>query len=250
MQLRPRHLGPAALAAAVLALAGAATAFAAGEPVNRGSPVVSQSGNTLSTTDGTWVGATRPFTYAWYRCAGADVASCIAVPGQTASTYTVTGLDAGSRIRSQVTASNPLGSSSAFSGATAAFPVAQPSPATGPTAVPRLSPFPVLVVTGRVRGGHTRITGLLVRGPAGARVSVTCGGRCHARKVTATIGSRRSTRLKKAQRVYRSGAVLDVRVTGRAKIGKFTRLRMRSGRAPARSDRCLAPGAVAPSACS
>jgi hypothetical protein len=244
------RLGVAALAAAVVALAAGASALAAGEPVNREAPQLSQSGSVLTTTDGVWIGQTRPFAYAWYRCADADVSSCIVVPGQTAPTYTVTGLDAGSRIRSLVTASNPLGPASAFSAPTAPFPVSQPSPATGPNALPRLSPFPVLVITGRVRGAHTRITGMLVRGPVGARVSVTCGGRCAAHRVTTTIGSKRRVRLKKAQRVYRAGAVLDVRVTGRAKIGKFTRLRMRSGRAPARSDRCLAAGSAAPSACS
>ena len=245
-----RRLGAAGLAAVVLVLAGAACALAAGEPVNRQSPVVSQTGSTLATTDGAWVGATEPFSYAWYRCADTELASCIVVPGQNRPTYTVTGLDAGNRIRSQVTASNPLGSSSAFSAPTAAFPVAQPSPAVGPHALARLSPFPVLVVTGRVRGARTRITGMLARGQAGARVSVACSGRCHARTVTATIGSNRRVRLKRAQRLYRAGAVLEVRVTGRLRIGKFTRLRLHKGRVPTRSDQCLAPGAAAPSACS
>jgi hypothetical protein len=249
VRLRAR-LGAAALAAAVPAILAAASALAAGEPVNREPPQLSLSGSVLTTTDGVWIGQTRPFAYAWYRCADAEVSSCIVVPGQTAPTYAVTGLDAGSRVRSLVTASNPLGPSSAFSAPTAPFPVSQPSPATGPHALPRLSPFPVVVITGRVRGAHTRITGMLVRGPAGARVSVTCGGHCSARRVTATIGSKRRVRVKKAQRVYRTGAVLEVRVTGRARIGKFTRLRMRSGRAPARADRCLPAGSAAPSACS
>jgi hypothetical protein len=244
------RLGAVCLAAAAMASVGAGPALAAGEPVNQQPPAVSQPGSTLTTTDGVWVGATQPFVYAWYRCAGPEEASCIAVPGQASPTYAVTGLDAGSRIRSRVTASNPLGSASVFSAPTPAFPVAQPAPAVGPHALGRLSPFPVLAVTGRVRGMHTRITGLLVRGPAGAQVRVTCGGRCRAHQVRASIGPNRRVRLKKAQRVYRAGAVLDVRVTGAAKIGKFTRLRMRNDRAPTRSDRCLAPGAAVPSACS
>ena len=220
-----------------------------GQPVNRALPVVTQAGSTLTTTDGTWVGDTRPYTYEWLRCADATPESCIAVPGQTASTYLITGLDAGARLRSRVTASNPLGSRAAVSEPTAPVPVSAPT-ATGPGALPRLSPFPVLVVTGRTTGARTRITGLLVRGPAGARVAVGCRGACRAKPFTRVIPAGRRVRLRKGELLYRAGAILEIRVTGRARIGKFTRLRMRRGRAPARLDRCLAPGAAVPSACS
>ncbi len=220
----------------------------AGQPVNREAPVVSQSGSTLSTSDGVWLGATRPFTYEWLRCADATPGSCIVVPGQTAATYAITGLDAGARLRSRVTASNPVGARAAVSAPTPAVPV--PAPAVrGPLALPRLSPFPVLVVTGRTRGRRTRITGLLVRGPTGARVRVSCRRRCRARPFSRRIGRSRRVRLKKGQLLYRSGAIIEIRVTGRAKVGKYTRLRIRTARAPARLDRCLAPGAIAPSRC-
>jgi hypothetical protein len=120
---------------------------------------------------------------------------------------------------------------------------------TGPRALPRLSPFPVLVVTGRTNGRRTRITGLLVRGPSGARVTVSCRGACRARPFTRRIGRSRRVRLTKGQLLYRSGALIEIRVTGRAKVGKYIRLRIRTARAPARLDRCLAPGVVAPSRC-
>ena len=243
----------AALAAATLALSGAAAARAqtppAGQPVNREAPVVTQSGSTLTTTSGTWFGHTRPFAYEWLRCADAAPASCIVVPGQTATTYAVTGLDAGARLRSRVTASNPLGSRAALSAPTAAIPASAPT-GTGPRALPRLSPFPVLVVTGRTRGARTRITGLLVRGQAGARVTVSCRGACRARPFTRRISRTRRVRLTKGELLYRSGAIIEIRVTGKARVGKFVRLRIRRGRAPSRLDRCLAPGASAPSACS
>ena len=243
--------------AAALATIGAVAALAAaagaqtppvGQPVNREPPQVTRSGSTLTTTTGTWVGATEPFAYEWLRCADADPASCIVVPGQTAASYVVTRLDAGARLRSRVTASNRAGSRAALSDPTAPEPAPSPT-ATGPRAAPRLAPFPVLVVTGRIRGARTRITGLLVRGPAGARVAVSCRERCRAPAFSRRIPRTRRVRLTKGELLYRSGAVIEIRVTGRAKVGKFVRLRIRSGRAPLRLDRCLAPGATAPSAC-
>jgi len=247
--MRARWWIAPAVAAALLVPAPGANA--AGEPLNRESPVLTQSGSTLATTDGMWVGVTRPFAYSWFRCADADPDSCLEVPGETSPSYPITSLDAGNRIRSRVTGSNPLGSATASSAPTAAFPVSAPSPPAigGPPALPRLSPFPVVVVIGRTRGARTRITGLLVRGPAGAKVTVSCNRRCRIRGGATRIGAKRLVRLKRAERLYRKGAVLDLRVTGRGKVGKFTRLRMRKGLAPARVDRCLAPGSVAPTRC-
>ena len=85
-----------------------------------------------------------------------------------------------------------------------------------------------------------------MRGPTGARVAVSCRGACRARPFGGRIPAGRRVRLKKGELLYRAGAILEIRVTGRAKVGKFTRLRMRRGRAPARLDRCLAPGAAQP----
>lgn len=229
-----------------------ASSLAAGEPVNREAPVVTQSGSALTTTDGMWVGVTRPFTYSWFRCADPSLDSCLEVPGRTSPTYPITSLDAGNRIRSRVTGSNPVGSSSAFSAPTPPFPVSAPAaPVTGgPTLLPRrLSPFPVVVVTGRTRGARTRITGLLVRGPAGAKVTLTCNRRCRVRRGSTTIGAKKRVRIRRAERLYRAGAVLDVRVSGRERVGKFTRLRIRDGQAPRRLDRCLGPGSSSPVHC-
>ena len=44
------------------------------------------------------------------------------------------------------------------------------------------------------------------------------------------------------QRLRFDCTILDVRVTKTGQIGKFTRIRVRSGRAPSRLDRCLARG--------
>jgi hypothetical protein len=112
-----------------------------------------------------------------------------------------------------------------------------------------LRPFPVVrlrVVTTR---GGARVSLLGVRGPAGMSVRVRCHGRdCpwRRRSVDADDGSVRFRRL---QRRLRAGTVLEVLATRPGQIGKYTRFRIRRGRAPARVDACLAPGATRPSAC-
>ncbi len=63
-----------------------------------------QTGQLLSTTDGSWLGATS-FTYQWSRC-NAAVSSCIDIPGATNKTYAVVNADVGSRLRVVSIASN------------------------------------------------------------------------------------------------------------------------------------------------
>jgi hypothetical protein len=231
------------------AVAAAAPAAGAAGPVNTSSPQLSGGGSTLTTTTGTWLGVTRPFAYAWHRCGDTSEDSCQQVAGQTAPSYTLTAADSGKRVRSQVTASNELGSSSRFSGPTA--PIVFSAPLTAPPeGVPRLSPFPKIVIAGRQRGRVTRVTEFMIRGPRRARVSVTCRGRgCPIRRLRTRIGASGRLRLRRAQRLYRAGSVIEIRVTGRGRVGKFTRVTFRAGRLPARVDACLRPGAREPSAC-
>ena len=68
-----------------------------------------QTGQLLSTTNGTWSGATGAFTYVWERC-DASGNSCAAIGGATSSTYAVVSADVGSTLRTVVTASNVAGS--------------------------------------------------------------------------------------------------------------------------------------------
>lgn len=83
-------------------------------PVNTVAPVISGTqvvGQTLSTTNGTWIGDPTPsFTYQWYR--GATLIS-----GATSNTYVLTQADAGntSNITCRVTGTNILGSATATS---------------------------------------------------------------------------------------------------------------------------------------
>jgi hypothetical protein len=92
-------------------------------PVNSVAPVVSgtaQSGQTLSSTTGTWVGVVDSYSYQWQRGAGSSYSN---IGGATSSTYTVTSGDSGYLLRCQVTATNVTGTSDpASSNATAVVP--------------------------------------------------------------------------------------------------------------------------------
>jgi len=74
-------------------------------PVNTVAPVVSGTatvGQTLSTTDGTWLGAPAPtFTYQWQRT-GVDIG------GATSSTYVLVAADYANTIRCVVRATNSV----------------------------------------------------------------------------------------------------------------------------------------------
>ncbi len=76
-------------------------------------------GRTLSANTGSWSGAS-PITYAfqWERC-NTSGESCSSIEEATGSTYAVASGDIGHTLRADVTATNPAGSASASSGATA-----------------------------------------------------------------------------------------------------------------------------------
>jgi hypothetical protein len=78
-------------------------------PVVTGTPLV---GNTLSTTDGDWLGAEPiTFTYLWLR-------NGVPIGGATSQTYVVAVADIGSPLSCQVTATNSFGNNSATSNST------------------------------------------------------------------------------------------------------------------------------------
>lgn len=71
-------------------------------------------GQLLTASSGTWSGdATIVYSYAWY-------ANNIAIPGATASTYTLVSAQSGKRITARVVASNASGSASSTTSPTAA----------------------------------------------------------------------------------------------------------------------------------
>lgn len=219
------------------------------DPHNEGLPQISglaRENQLLAASAGFWrsVGSLG-FAYQWLRCNRAGD-NCSNIPAATGSEYRLKTADANATVRVAVTGRNGRGREATALSAQSA-PVVRVSPGTrGPRL---LSPFPTVVVAGLVQGAGVRLTEFSVRGPRGAIVSVRCRGRgCPFRRTRRRLRSRR-TRIRSLQRTLRAGLVLDVRVTQRGFVGKYTRLRIRRGRAPARLDRCLVPGARRPRRC-
>jgi hypothetical protein len=103
-------------------------------------------GQTLAVSTGGWNG-TQPLSYAysWLRCDSAG-ANCTAISGATASAYTISSADSGSRLEASVTASNSAGTAAATSAATQAVP--SPTPAAPTTATPPTPPSPYSLPAG------------------------------------------------------------------------------------------------------
>jgi PKD repeat protein len=111
-----------------------------------------------------------------------------------------------------------------------------------------LSPFPVVRLVGQLTRTGVQIKSLTVKAPHGARVAIRCrGSGCPYRR--AATRSDGMVRFRRMQRSLRAGTVLEISVTERGKIGKYTRFRLRRGTRPARVDRCLMPGVARPVGC-
>ena len=95
-------------------------------PVNTVAPGVSGTAKqeyALSGTVGTWSGAPAPtYTYQWQRCNGA----CANIGGATVWSYKATASDVGYTLRFGVTATNVVGSATAYSAQTATVVIAPP----------------------------------------------------------------------------------------------------------------------------
>ena len=100
----------------------AVTATFSSVPVNTGLEIISgtpYSGQTLSTTNGTWTGSPTSYTYQWEDCNSSGT-SCTNITGATGTEYTLTGADVGHTIRVVIVAHNASGPSTpAESAATA-----------------------------------------------------------------------------------------------------------------------------------
>jgi len=146
--------------------------------------------------------------------------------------------------------------SSAASSATASTPGSAPlsSPqGSAPSSrhAPILSPFPIVRIRGAILRGAARINLLSVKAPVGATVRVVCHGKgCGKRKaVKQRVKSPKSVRVHAFERVLKRGTVIEVFVTEKGMVGKYTSFRVRSNAAPARNDLCLAPGRSKPTSC-
>ena len=270
-----------AIAITVLAVClAASTAFAAAVtqlPAISGDAVPDSE---LTASPGAWTPASATPTYDWLRC-DATGASCAGITGACGRNYTVRKADQGRTLRVRLTATESDGTSaSADSDRTAvvaARPYVIPSDnetdtctkvtPTGPgkgtftsgaqtgggsqppvgTTLAFIRPFPVIRIAGRFKGPRTTLTRVTVKTPRGTRIRIRCSGRGCAFKrkvVAAKLISLRSLR-----RTYRPKATIEIRVTKANKIGKYTRVRTRRGKAPVRIDRCLMPGRTKPVRC-
>jgi hypothetical protein len=105
---------------AVTAPSAGTAAVQSAPPVNTTLPAITGSartGATLTVSAGSWSPAGATFTYAWQR--GDATNGYQTVAGATGTTYTLTGADVGETLRAIVTATNPDGTTSVTSAATA-----------------------------------------------------------------------------------------------------------------------------------
>lgn len=281
-----RALGrwPGTLMTIMILIAGvaASTAFAATVTAPRitGDPTPDSE---LTAEDGSWTPADATPTYDWLRCDTTDTtgASCKGITGACGRTYTVRMADEGHtlRVRLSVTESNgkvtsadsdptaevaskpyviPSGNETdtcthvtptgpgkgTFSSGTQTGGGSGPTPG---TTLSFIKPFPVIRIAGRFKGTRTTLTRVTVKTPRGTRIRIRCSGRGCAFKRKAVAA--RLISLRSLRRTYRPKATIEIRVTKAKKIGKYTRVRTRRGKAPVRLDRCLMPGKTKPVRC-
>jgi len=129
------------------------------------------------------------------------------------------------------------------------------------SAGPRLmSPFPIVRIAGRILRRGSKLRRLSVSAPPGATVLVRCNGRgCPLGRQSRVVKSGKRSksrspaqvvRLRRFERkLLRSGTVIKILVTKPSTIGKYTRFKIRSNKAPVRSDRCLMPSSSKPVDC-
>jgi hypothetical protein len=91
------------------------------------------------------------------------------------------------------------------------------------------------------------VTRLTVRAPEGTRITVVCSGRaCPRRRIAQATAL---WHVRPFERDLKAGVRLTITVAKPGYIAKVTTIVIRRGKAPARTDLCLAPGAAKPSAC-
>jgi len=268
----------------VLGLA-AASAFAATvtqPPTISGQPAVPAEftpGVELTAVGGAWSPAGAQVTYDWLRC-NTSGSNCQGISGACGPRYTVRLADDGSTLRVRLTATEGGQADQADSPPTGVVahdnyfipPVTEPDTCakvttTGPgqgtfssgtqvgagsepaadTSLPFIDPFPVVRIAGRFKGKRTTFTRVSVKAPKGTRIRFNCKGRGCPYKRKSLVAKLITVR--SLQRTYRPKATIEVRITKPKRIGKYTRVRTRKGKAPLRIDRCLMPGKRKPVKC-
>jgi hypothetical protein len=128
-----------------------------------------------------------------------------------------------------------------------------PPPAATPLPLPAkpalMNPFPTVRLAGTILPRGAQIKVLEVRGPRGVRVTVRCTGRGCPFRSRRRIAETGRVRLTSFKRVLVAGARIEVFVRAPRVIGRYVGFRIRAGKAPVRTERCLMPGASEPTRC-
>jgi len=114
-----------------------------------------------------------------------------------------------------------------------------------------IKPFPMIRISGRLTRAGADIQVLTVKAPKGVRVTLACEGRgCPLREVSQTTSRGKSAlHIPQFERELRAGTQLTITVAKSGYISKVTRVTIRRGKAPARSDQCQLPDAKKLTSC-
>ncbi len=121
-------------------------------------------------------------------------------------------------------------------------PAPAPAPAPAPKVLALLKPFPTVRIAGTAVGGRIQLRIFAVKAPRNTTVDVRCRGRgCPFTRDSHRVrGGTRIVRIRRLERrTLRAGIVIEVRVHAAGRVGKYTRLQMRAGAAPKRTDACV-----------
>ena len=126
---------------------------------------------------------------------------------------------------------------------TVGIPAVAPPQAASEPRFRLLNPFPIVRIAGRIGRTGTRFRVLSVSAPSGSTVTVRCKGRgCPFKASKRSAKVSRQVRIRKLERrLLHAGASIRIFVTKPGAIGKYTSIRIRKGKPPRRSDRCLMP---------
>ena len=260
-----------------VAVLGVAAPPALGATITQ-APTISgpSSESTLTASAGAWTPTDATARYDWLRC-DASGAGCAGISDVCGRLYYIQPADPGSSLRVRLTVTESNGQAdSVVSAAVAISPYVFPSnrdntcvqvTPTGPgagtftsgsqtgagttpsptTSLPLIDPFPVVRIAGRFKGNRTTLRQVAVNAPRGTRIRVSCAGRgCPSSRRAIAV---KLVRVRALQRTYRPRATIEIRVTEPQKIGKYTKVTTRRGKAPLRVDRCLMPGKSRPVKC-
>jgi hypothetical protein len=120
--------------------------------------------------------------------------------------------------------------------------VLQQSVVVAPRPPKQFSRNPIVRVVGVPTESGALLDLLSVNAPKGAHVGIRCRGDGCPYKRKRTISKGRRIVLRAMAGRFDAGAVIEVRITKPETIGRYTRIKIRAGRRPARVDRCLMPG--------